>query len=83
MSIVVQDDNITIKGEELDLVKAIELKKVLEKFQKDGCTSLTLSMRGVKHLSGTGFQVIASLRNRFDSFKVEGAELSITERLRG
>ncbi len=82
MSIVVQDDNIIVKGEELDLVKAVELKKVLEKLLQDGCTSMTLSMGGVKHLSGTGAQVIASLRNRFDSFKVEGAEPFITERLR-
>ncbi len=80
MSVSVKDSMLTIKGEDVDLFKAIQLKNILENMLDDGCKSAAVSLVGVKNLSGTAYQVLSTIGNRFDKFQIISSDDSIKQR---
>lgn len=82
MSISLENNILTIKGEDVDLFKAIALKKILEDLLAEGCRNVEVSFIGVKRISATAFQVLSTIGKRFDEFKIISAETTIKEKFK-
>lgn len=82
VNISMKENTITIRGKELDLLKAIELKQLLEELLHEGRKGITLSFQGVEHLSGTGYQVLATVGKKFSDLKVVCHDSAIIDSLK-
>lgn len=82
MTITLREDTVYIEGERLNLAKAIELKVLLERLLEEGRHGITLSFRGLKEMSGTGYQVLSTVGRKFTRLKVVSYDSSAIDSLR-
>jgi len=81
MSLIVEENMLTVRGDKIDMFKAIEMKKILEALLGEGCRRITVSLIGIKEMSGTAFQVLSTIGRKFDDFRIISSDRELKERL--